>query len=178
MFLRRCLDCIPRSSQVLQASAGIMIFFYLTMAFFSRSVYVIGLSFPCILVHMEVFYTVRRNENWFLGWYFVFNLICVTVSLIIGSYLITRLNTVCSYSYNPDTCSNTQLLMGVLLLLGSATASLFMCIMSGLAYFRMRKKPIKGFSRFNWRRMSLTRFLGCSRGSSRSLEPIEAKLLL
>lgn len=178
MNLRRCIDCIPRSSQVLQASAGIMIFFYLTMAFFSRSVYVIGISFPCILVHLEVFYTVRRNENWFLGFYVVFNLICVTVSLVFGSYIITQLNIICSFSYNPDTCSNTQLLMGVLLLLGSATASLFMCIMSGLAYFRMRKKSKKGSNGFSWRNLSLANVILSFRNKRRTIEPIESKLML
>ena len=131
--------CWPRGSSVVQATCVVVVFGFLVSIMFARSIGAIVQGVLGICVSVETFLQVGRGAVPILGWYSAYMAVSTLVSLGIGANALFGADATCASAANASTCTNTQLVYGLVTVLGALSIGLFASINAGVTFLAVRR---------------------------------------
>ena len=134
----RLARCVPRSSFFLTAVILMLIFGLGVTAVFGRSLAAVVIAACGIIASLEAIAHIARREFWVLPWYAAFLTLQVAASLAVGVRAIIMAPSFCAAAANYSTCSNSQVVYGLIMALGSSTAGLFAAISACSVWYAVR----------------------------------------
>jgi hypothetical protein len=127
------------SKTTVKGFLGFVMFAFLTITLFSRSLY------PCLVASVGMLFTMEAAARWSEGRkvpisYMVYCLVNAAVCVVLGGYTLVNADSLCASAAIPDACSKVASVVALTLAIGSAPLAFLAFATSGLSMFAVLRE--------------------------------------